>query len=96
METFSALLAHCARNSTVNGEFPSKRPVTRSFDVFFDMCLPKRLGDLRRHRAHYDVTVMVCHFREADVDDWFNPPANTSTLMEIMMELPLPTDLIFN
>ena len=37
METFSALLALCARNSPVTGEFPSQRPVTRSFDVFFDL-----------------------------------------------------------
>ena len=36
METFSALLALCAGNSPVTGEFPSQRPVTRSFDVFFD------------------------------------------------------------
>ena len=35
METFSALLALCVGNSPVTGEFPSKRPVTRSFDVFF-------------------------------------------------------------
>ena len=35
METFSALLAFCAGNSPVTGEFPSQRPVTRSFDVFF-------------------------------------------------------------
>ena len=34
METFSALLALCAWNSPVPGEFPSQRPVTRSFDVF--------------------------------------------------------------
>ena len=34
METFSALLAICARNSPVAGEFPTQRPVTRSFDVF--------------------------------------------------------------
>ena len=37
METFSALLAICAGNSPVHGEFPAQRPVTRSFDVFFDM-----------------------------------------------------------
>ena len=37
METFSALLAICARNSPVTGEFPAQRPVTRSFDVFFDL-----------------------------------------------------------
>ena len=33
METFSALLARCAGNSPVTGEFPSQSPVTRSFDV---------------------------------------------------------------
>ena len=33
METFSALLARCAGNSPVSGEFPAQRPVTRSFDV---------------------------------------------------------------
>ena len=26
------------------GEFPAQRPVTRSFDVFFDLCLNKRLS----------------------------------------------------
>ena len=63
MEIFSALLAICAGNSPVTGEFPSQRPVTRSFDVFFDLRPNKRVsngeaGDLRRHCAHYDVTVM--------------------------------------
>ena len=37
METFSALLAICAGNSPVPGEFPTQRPVTRSFDVYFDL-----------------------------------------------------------
>ena len=64
METFSALLAICVGDSSVTGEFPTQRPVTQSFDVFFDLRLNKRLsklswaGDLRRHRAHYDVIVM--------------------------------------
>ena len=44
METFSALLALCAGNSPVTAEFPSQRPVKRSFDVFFDLCLNKRLS----------------------------------------------------
>ena len=44
METFSALLALCAGDSPVSGEFPSQRPVTRSFDVFFDLRLNKRLS----------------------------------------------------
>ena len=30
------LYLDCAGNWPVTGEFPSKRPVTRSFDVFFD------------------------------------------------------------
>ena len=44
METLSALLALCAGNSPVTGEFPSQRPVTRSFAVFFDLRLHKRLS----------------------------------------------------
>ena len=44
METFSALLALCVRNSPVNGEFLAQRPVTWSFDVFFYLRLNKRLS----------------------------------------------------
>ena len=44
METFSALLALCAGNSLVTGEFPTQRSVTRSFDVFFDLRLNKWLN----------------------------------------------------
>ena len=63
METFSALLALCTGNSPVTGEFPSQRPMTRNFVVYFDLRLNKRLSkwwgwDLRRHCAHHDVTVI--------------------------------------
>ena len=68
METFSALLARCEGNQAVTGGLPSQRPVTQSFDAFFDLRLNKRLsksnreaGDLRRHRSHYDVTVMYAN-----------------------------------
>ena len=44
METFSELLANCVGNLPVTGEFPTQRPVTRSFDVFFDPRLNKRLN----------------------------------------------------
>ena len=37
MDTFSAELAFCVGNSLVTGEFPAQRPVTWSFDVFFDL-----------------------------------------------------------
>ena len=48
----------------VTGEFPSQRPVARSFDVFYLICTwtngwanHRGSGDLWRHRAHYDVSV---------------------------------------
>ena len=36
IKIFSALLAFWAGNSPVTSEFPTQRPVTRSFDVFFE------------------------------------------------------------
>ena len=48
METFSALLAICAGNSPVPGEFPTQRLVTRSSDVFFNLCLNKQLSKQSR------------------------------------------------
>ena len=51
----------CAGNSPIPGELPTQRPVTRSFDAYFNLRPNKRLseaGDLRRHRAHYDTIVM--------------------------------------
>ena len=63
-ETLSALLAFCAGNSPVTGEFPSQRPVTRSF-MFYLICVWNNswvnngdAGDLRRHRDHYDVIII--------------------------------------
>ena len=55
----------CVGNSPVPGEFPTQRPVTRSFDVWsliyariHGSVNKGEAGDLRRHRAHYEVTVM--------------------------------------
>ena len=48
MQTFSALLAICERNSPVTGRFPSQRPGTRSFDVVYDLRLNKRLSKQSR------------------------------------------------
>ena len=65
METFSALLALCAGNSPVTGEFPSQRPVTRSFDISLTCAWTNRwvnnrdAGDLSRRRARCDITVML-------------------------------------
>ena len=55
---------HLCGEFTGPGEFPAQRPVTQSFDVFFDLRLNNdwvnngEAGDLRRYRAHYDVIVM--------------------------------------
>ena len=67
MESFSALLAFCAGNSPVTGEFPTQMPVTRGFDVFFDLRPNKRSSKQSRGWwfdtqsrplwRHYNVTV---------------------------------------
>ena len=44
------LLAFCAGNSPVTGEFPVQKPVMRSFGVLFDLYLNKRLGKQSRRR----------------------------------------------
>ena len=78
METFSALLAVCAGNSPVPGEFPSQRPVTQSFDVFFDLHLNKRLSKqswgwwfetpLRPLWRHCNVIQLVSSWCQAVID----------------------------
>ena len=64
IEAFSALLVFCTGNSTVTGEFPAQRSVTRSLDIFlictwiYGWVNNGEAGDLRRHRAHHGVIVM--------------------------------------
>ena len=48
METFFTFLSLCEGNCHVTCEFPSQRPVTRNFDVFFDLRLNKRLAKQSR------------------------------------------------
>ena len=69
METFSALLALCAGNSPVTGEFPAQSQWRGALMLSLN-CVwingsvnNKDAGDLRRYRAHYDVTVMDCYPR---------------------------------
>ena len=71
-----ASLAISAGNSPVPGEFPSQRPETRSFD-FSLICAwingwvnNRKAGDLRRNRAHYDVSVMDLPFLYSAVLLW--------------------------
>ena len=84
----STLLALCAVNSPVASEFPSRRPVTWSFDVSFDLRLNKRLSEqsrpqfFRRYRDHHDVTVMyMCNELDLIIHSrsgFILPPHNTS------------------
>ena len=48
MMSSNVLLTLCEGNPPVTGGFPSQRPATRSFDVFFDLLLNKRLSKQSR------------------------------------------------
>ena len=68
------------------GELPAQRPVTRSFDVFFHLCLNKQLsknnreaGDLRRNRTNYDVIVI-----NILIQVWSIPPFKFTYFYEIV------------
>ena len=93
METVSALLAICAGNSPVPGEFPAQRPATRSFDVFFDLRLNKRLN--KQSSAWWFETLSRPLWRHSNVEKsnevtlthlwyWF---INVET--EIFLEVPM-------
>ena len=68
METFSTLLAICAGNSPVTGEFPTQRPVTRGFDVFFDLRLNKRLS--KHSWGWWFETPSVPLWRHCNIKKW--------------------------
>ena len=87
METFSALLAICAGNSPVTGEFPLKGQWRRAL-MFSLICAwingwvnNREAGDLRCQRVHYDVIVMVrkrprCYFlwyNDVVAQSWYLP-----------------------
>ena len=93
METFSALLAICAGNSPAPGQFPTQRPVTRSFDVFFDQRANIRLSKhwwswwfethkfpLWRHRNVMELQVLCgTQFR-----DFYHPNFLTSAIKMVL------------
>ena len=65
METFSALLALCAEKSPVAVNSPHKGQWSGAL-MFSVICVwindwvsNREAGDLRRHRGHYDVNVMM-------------------------------------
>ena len=75
------------REFTCPGEFPAQRPVTRSFDVFFDLRLNKRLCKQpwgwwferlsRPLWRHCNVMICVCLnmlLRKLSIFEWFETP----------------------
>ena len=96
METFSTLLAICAGNSPVPGEFPTQRPVARGFDIFFDLQSNKRLS--KQWRGWWFET-QSCplwrHCNELVRSPWLLPDRNWRRgryLIEVVAEM---TDVIF-
>ena len=69
---FSALLALCVGNSPVIGEFPSQRPVARSFAVFFDMRLNKRLN--RQSIRRWFETPLCPLWRHCNINKSYKDP----------------------
>ena len=71
----------CAGNSPVTGEFPSHRQWRGAlmFSLIYvwtnGWINNQDAGDLRRHRAHYDVTAMWCRI----VIQWSGQPRDLST-----------------
>ena len=93
METFSALLAICAGNSPVIGEFRSQRPVPRSFNVFFDLRLNQWLSKqswgwwFEKPSSHYDVTVMASdYFVDKCVFEWWEDLSKQNKMRTIFWE----------
>ena len=76
---------HLCGEFTGPGDFPAQRQVTRSFDVSL-ICARingwvnnGEAGDLRRHRAHYDVIVMPSGFDSRCGNLCEHDETNTST-----------------
>ena len=77
METFSALLALCAENSPVPGEFPTHKGQWRGA-LMFTLTWARikgwvnngEPGDFRRYRGHYDVTVMFNFLQHCECQVW--------------------------
>ena len=95
METFSTLLAICVGNSPVPGEFPTQRPVTRSFHVFFDLHLNKPLSKqscgwwfemlsrpLWRHCNAFSSFILWCFSRHENWAYWGAACTNNSLFLD--------------
>ena len=69
-------------DSPVTSEFPSQRPVTRSFDVFFDLCLNKRLS--KQSWGWWFETPSCSLWRHCYVRKLWEPCDNTEQVMVLL------------
>ena len=69
----------CWGGPPVTGGFPSQRPVTRSFDIFFDVCMTKRLSKQSRcrwfeapwHSLWRHCNALITYFTDACMCNYF-------------------------
>ena len=90
MKTFSALLTLFPGNSLVTDEFPPQRPVTRSFDIFFDQRLNKRLSKHSTRRWFETPSCSLWHhcnesINSADAIRWWRVLLTAWILSRIMV-----------
>ena len=96
MEAFSALLALCEGDPSVIDGSPTQRPVTRSVDVFFisagtnGWANDRDVDDLRRHRAHYGITVMN-HITNKHIQIWLMQDSGPCFVRQCIHRLWTPT-----
>ena len=72
METLAVLLTLCEGNPPVTSGFTSQRPVTWSFDVFFDLRLNKRFS--KHSRCYLDNKVHVANMGPRWAPCWPHEP----------------------
>ena len=84
METFSTWIALCEGKSLVTGGYPLPRPVTRSFDVFFDLRLSKWLSKQSRCRWFHTPSRSLCrHYNDICAR---RPPSDNGLLSLVWRE----------
>ena len=95
METFSALLAICAGNSPVPVNSPHKGQWGEAL-MFSLICVwingwvnNREAGDLRRHRAHYDVIVMLRFSFSTNYRRTFRFPRHNTASVKLLEPNPI-------
>ena len=85
------ITGHLCGNSLVHGEFSAKRPVTRSFDVFFDVPLNKRLSKQSRGWRFETLSLSLWRHRNEGPGLTLNNDVRASSiLVSLFLSVPGP------